>query len=307
MDPITHGLIGGVAARSLNVDRRRFWVMVGLGLAPDLDFIANLFGGWAHLFQHRGLTHSVVGIALQAIFYSWLLKRWDKGSFKTRAFHYSLPLMFHVLGDLLTNHGVPLLSPFSLQAFSWDVLGSINLLPTALTIAGLLWLNRSERSGWKATTPVWGVWVLYLCLVLTGKSYASKLVPSQSSMGVVPSLMNPFSWTGVSFDGDRRTYTHYSIDLLYGTCTNLGSFESPGTSYPVQMSMKGKKVKNFLTETRWPMVRVEETKDGWNVEWGHILYSTLGMVRSDINVRLSKDGRVLNEENVVKFWNPSLS
>jgi len=61
MDPLSHALMGGLAAKTLDVPQRRFWVMVGLSGIMDLDVVANYLGSWASLFQHRGMTHSLLG------------------------------------------------------------------------------------------------------------------------------------------------------------------------------------------------------------------------------------------------------
>src|SRR5690242_11931545 len=108
MDPLTHCLLGGMAAKTVGGSRRRFWIMVFLGAAPDLDVLASGLGSWAFALQHRGISHSLVGVFLQAVFYAWAFKSFDRGLFWRRAGHYSLPLALHVACDYLTSFGVPL-------------------------------------------------------------------------------------------------------------------------------------------------------------------------------------------------------
>ncbi len=308
MDPLTHCLIGAVSAKAVKASPRRFLVMGLLGLAPDLDVIMNVFGGWAHVFQHRGITHSFIGLFLQVIFYSALLKKWDKGSFNERAFHYSIPLALHVFCDYLTSYGVPLFSPFSLASFSWDLAGSLNLFPVALTIGALWFLHKKELHGWKATAPVWGMWVVYFMLMATGRGYAAKLTQGSGDMvTAVPSISSPLSWRALALDQKTNDYRHYEIDIWSGNVTFLGRSPQPGSDFPVQKSLNSPLVQEFMKDNRWPAVRVEETRSGWRVEWGSIIYSVRGMVRGKVAVNVSRDGAVTDQESVVSFWDPQLN
>src|ERR1051326_1285203 len=176
MDPLSHALIGGLSAKSMRVSKRRFWVMTLLGMAPDLDVLGNFLPGWAMAFQHRGITHSVVGLILQALFYAWILQRWDVGPFKERLFHYAIPIGAHILADLLTPYGVPLLAPFNFREFSFDLLSSLNLIPLVLMGVGLWWLHRRDRHGWRETRFLWVMWALYLVVSVTEKTYAAFIV-----------------------------------------------------------------------------------------------------------------------------------
>src|SRR5688572_27879989 len=105
MDPLTHVLMGGLAAKTLKVSPRRFWIMSLLGMAPDIDVLANGLGSWAFAIQHRGITHSFIGLIIQTFFYATVLGRYDKGIFRTRAWHYFFPLFFHLTCDFLTEYG----------------------------------------------------------------------------------------------------------------------------------------------------------------------------------------------------------
>lgn len=306
MDPLTHCLMGAVAAKAVHADRRRFWIMAFLGMAPDLDVLANYLPGWAQLFQHRGLTHSLLGVLVQPFLFAFLLRAWDNGFFRIRAFHYSLPIFLHVLCDLLTSYGVPLLSPFRQTSYSWNLAGSLNFIPLGLTILGLTWLHRQQRSGWRATAPVWAMWALYLVFIFTGKTYAARLAEaSPHPVVLVPSVMNPFSWDGVA--ASESDYATYVVDLLSGGVRVVGKYSRPGTEQPVQDSLKSPAVQEFVKRSRWPVVRV--MKDGLlsRVEWGELVFSVRGLARGHVAAFVTADGHVLRDDNIVTFWNPDLN
>jgi len=306
MDPLTHCIIGSVSAKAVHASPRRFWLMTLLGLVPDFDVVFNSFGGWATLLQHRGLSHSFLGVILQAAILAFALKKWDKGPFKERAFHYSLPIALHVFCDYLTSYGVPLLLPFSHSHFSWDLVGSVNLLPLGISALAVLWMHKREKSGLKVTAPVWAMWALYFMLSFSGRSYAMRLAATPN-LTMVPSVVNPFSWRAVSLDAKSHSYKHYTVDLLTRKVEYLGHSAQPNGDFPVQMSMSSPLVKDFIKNNRWPIVRTEKVSSGWRVEWGTIIYSVRGMVRGKVVVDVAADGRILNEQSVVSFWDPPLN
>lgn len=308
MDPLTHSLIGAVSAKGVKASPRRFWIMTWLGMVPDLDVLLNGFGGWAVLLQHRGITHSFVGLFLQAIFYSFLFKKYDKGPFGERALQYSIPMALHIFCDYLTSYGVPLFSPFSLANFSWDLAGSLNFFPVALTLLALFWLHKKKLHGWRAVTPVWAIWALYFVVVASGRSYAAHLTCAPSSMvTAIPSLSSPLSWRAVAVDAKNHDYRHYNVDIWSGSVTFLGRSPQPNNDFSVQKSLNSPLVQEFMKNNRWPTVRVKGTPTGWRVEWGSIIYSVRGMVRGKVAVDVDKDGHITNEQPIVSFWDPQLS
>ncbi len=79
MDNLAHTLAGLVLARTRLgklVPRASLWLVVGANV-PDVDILARLWGGkQAYLEYHRGITHSIVGIALQALLLAAVLHAW---------------------------------------------------------------------------------------------------------------------------------------------------------------------------------------------------------------------------------------
>src|SRR4051794_33590523 len=92
MDNITHTLTGVLlgeavarlspaSASNLNPERRRS-VLLGIGMIgsnlPDADFVASLItrSKLDYLSQHRGYTHTLIGIAVGAVVLSILVELW---------------------------------------------------------------------------------------------------------------------------------------------------------------------------------------------------------------------------------------
>ncbi len=133
----THALIGATAA--LVVIGTPAAAMVGaLGaLVPDVDHPGSTLGrrtfGASHivrwLFGHRGVTHSAVFVALCALSLLWEEKL---------GMAFVVGVASHVLADMVTPAGVPLLWPVGyryrlLPSRYWE------LLAVLLCGAALLW------------------------------------------------------------------------------------------------------------------------------------------------------------------------
>lgn len=70
MDNLTHTLVGLAAAKA-GLERLSFGttaVCLVAANSPDVDIVAVAGGRWFYLEQHRGITHSVVGVLALALF-----------------------------------------------------------------------------------------------------------------------------------------------------------------------------------------------------------------------------------------------
>lgn len=305
MDPLTHSLVGGLAAKTMNVPRRRFWIMLLLGMAPDLDVLANGLGGWAHLFHHRGFSHSMLGVVLQTGFYAWALRRLDPGPFRQRAFAYVLPIGLHVLCDALTGYGVPLFSPFGLEEFSVDLVVNLSVIPWVFMVPAFLLMARGrlqERTGVRWMLVAWAV---YFGLSAAGKVTAGLMASAHAThYDTVPSVYNPFQWRVIASEPALHVYRDWEVNLLTGTVSLNREFPMPNGDFPVQASMMSADVKEFLDDTRWPVVRYRQSDDGWRVEWGSLLFSVRGAARGKLDVALTDAGDVISANRSIRFWDP---
>jgi len=304
MDPLTHSLIGGLSAQTAGVSRRRFWIMFGLGSVMDLDIVTNWCGDWASFLQHRGISHSILGVVLQVVFFAFIFKRIDRGTFRERAFYYSIPLSLHLLCDYLTSFGIPLFLPFSLKSYSLGVIGCVNLIPMAIAGGTLIYMYLKDRSGWRAAGWAWITWGIYLGLVSFGKVYAANIAEGGPSLTPIPTLMNPFKWQAISADSKNHAYHRYLIDIWRRQTTHLNDIPMPNGDFPVRSSMASPLVREYLKNSVWPVVRMQKKNGGWEVEWGRLIFGMRGLVRGNILIEMDESGKIREEKKVVSFWNP---
>lgn len=308
MDPLTHGLVGGLVAKTAGGSRNRLWILMFLSEAPDLDVVFSPLGSWAFFLQHRGISHSFVGVIAQAIFFAWVLKRWDPGAFWQRAALYSVPLFLHSFCDFLTSYGVPLFSPFTLRDFSADVTPAITVIPIVFMLWGLIPMIREQRQGWRYTKPIWAAWGIYLMFSFGSQAYASHLMKPYENgtdrISIVSGMLNPFGWTAVEQRADCCRYRASHINVLTRKIEPKMVLEAGTDQMAVLGSMASSEVQHFMAISRWPVARTTPTDSGWNVDWGKVIFSSRGVVRGQVRVQVGLDGKILKEGHIFEFWDP---
>lgn len=158
MDNLTHTLVGLVAAKA-GLERASAYattVCVVAANAPDADILAAAKGRWFYLENHRGITHSIVGVVALAIaiplaFYliEKLFARWRGTETKIRLRGLLLASFVasatHPVLDWTNNYGVRPFLPWSgkwyygdlvfiVDPYIWLVLGGAAMLATATNI-----------------------------------------------------------------------------------------------------------------------------------------------------------------------------
>lgn len=133
MDPITHGLIGLAIAKftgnDISIsDAATISIVVG-SIFPDVDIVFQKWGDYVYLKNHRGLTHSILGIMASAALLALLLSSIFRGAGITNLFLWSLiGGLSHSAFDLLNSYGAKLLWPFCNKRFSFGIINSFDPL-----------------------------------------------------------------------------------------------------------------------------------------------------------------------------------
>lgn len=160
MENLCHTLVGAALARA-GLDRLSPLAtpvaLVGANL-PDLDVVVSFWGELAYLEHHRGITHSVVGLAMQApllagaaVAASAVLRRRDPAAAPARFLPLllvaSIALASHTLLDFTNSYGVKPWLPFDATWYYADLVFIVDpwmwlLLGGALFCGGRLTLGR---------------------------------------------------------------------------------------------------------------------------------------------------------------------
>jgi inner membrane protein len=164
VDPATHALTSFALARGFS-PRRPWWFVLGVVLAgtiADTDLVSALFGPGAYFSTRHSFTHSIAGmvvVVLVAVGIALGLRRRGGPSRKptrdaqnapqkagstsaseTAALFIAVTLaaVLHMLIDLCTSAGVPVLWPWRETRFAWDWLPGVDPWILALLLAGIL-------------------------------------------------------------------------------------------------------------------------------------------------------------------------
>jgi inner membrane protein len=203
MDNLTHSFIGLAASKAglgkLSPGTTTLCLLAAN--APDSDIVSLMFGRWAYIQQHRGITHSLAGtfalaLALPLVFYlvDALIARTRNRARSIRLRGLLIASIVvsatHPLMDWTNNYGVRLLLPwnprwfygdlvFIIDPLLWMVLGGAVFLLTsetrkqivawfviALITGFLVFLGPANRGGLANATVLRIVWITALVSLL---------------------------------------------------------------------------------------------------------------------------------------------
>lgn len=230
MDPVTHLLTGACLARA-GLNRKTALATLTMTLAteaPDLDVVANFWGGVTGLQHHRGFTHSLFGAPFVAAFtvagvYGIYRLRRSRGKAPTMAPRWALLFAFawlgalvHLFQDSTNSYGVRPFAPFSPRWYSWDIVPIIDpfmllALFLALVVPAISGLISEEVGAQKGRFRGRGA-AIFALVVLGGLIFARFIehrravvaLNSVTYSGENPvrvsafaTIWNPFSWNAV--------------------------------------------------------------------------------------------------------------
>ena len=167
MDPLTHGLLGAVAAKAVlgrRLGHAGWMIGAAAGMLPDVDFfIRSEADPLLNIELHRQFTHSLVAIpvggALAAL--PWLTFRKFRGEWRSALAAGLVGYATHGVLDACTTYGTHLAWPFSPARESWNLMTTIGPLFTLFLLLGLVFAARKH-----SRAPA--VAALALCLAYVG-------------------------------------------------------------------------------------------------------------------------------------------
>ena len=194
MDIFTHALIPYLLGRSLGRSDSEVAALVVGGIAPDLDVLIswiNYLHPTTLLLVHRGITHSLLfgiltaAIAIKAVSLDCANDRLGRRMppFTATAVAWaSLGVLIHLVLDMLTTRGVPLLYPLDSTRWSLEL---FFYSETLLTVASLAIIVSIYRLGCRRPLLLLTIVLLLLVVLggirMEGKLEAKAAVPGSES------------------------------------------------------------------------------------------------------------------------------
>jgi inner membrane protein len=217
MDPVTHGLTGAVLAEAgftRHLGTRCRYVLTATAMFPDIDIVYRLQGLPTYIENHRGLTHSYLGLILSGVFIGALLGRLDE---ERRYIPWMaaawVALFSHQILDLITSYGTVLLYPFSNRRYYFDWVFILDLFLTGTLLLTLI-LSRLKSSRGIARARkglmIAAAYVLFCALNHSIAMYQLKSSAKQNGipftrLAAIPQPLLPIRWSGI-LDADLHYY-----------------------------------------------------------------------------------------------------
>lgn len=217
MDPITQGLLGGVAAQvTTRKDYFRLATGAGFlaGILPDLDLlIRSSTDPLLSLQYHRYFTHALIFIPVGGFiagFLYWVLRR-RKPPIGITLWAATVGFATHGLLDALTSYGTVLFWPFSQTRVFLDALPIISPLFSLVLLLGLL-LTCWQKRRWPALLALLFVfsyislgWVQRDRALDLQKQIANQRGHEWERGRVIPTLGNILLWRSI-YESDGKIF-----------------------------------------------------------------------------------------------------
>jgi inner membrane protein len=289
MEPVTHLLTGAVLARA-GFNRKAAYATLAMTLAaeiPDIDTLWSIQGPVAAFQHHRGWTHALLGLPLEAavvVGAVWLLHRWH-----TRRDHAKPPaapvrwwllygfcivaLLSHLLLDWTNNYGLRPFFPFSPRWYAGSFVFIFEpvmfaLLLIALIAPALFGLVSNEVG---ARKPVfrgqgWAIAALVAIVALWGwrvveRQDAIALLQAEDFGAPItrvfasPHPVNPFRWSVIV--ETPAFYQLATVDTLNNTVTTSREadiFYKPPTTLATLVAKRTWLGEVYLDWSSYPLV-----------------------------------------------------
>ncbi|MFQ6104751.1 MAG: metal-dependent hydrolase [Candidatus Glassbacteria bacterium] len=314
MDIATHILAGRAAGKiSGETKAAALAGMIG-GVLPDTDSLALFSPPLEEVLERRGCLHSIVSVFLTAVLITLICSAARKSHRKTVFLAALGGGLTHLLLDVITPWGVPLLWPLS-RDFSLGITRGfdpwISLLVLAMTYftwprGKASWnrgthtvaCNKTMRSRCLALSA--GFLILaYLALRLFLQAASLETFPDSDSYrasSYALSATNPFRWrvvmmTGESIDIHKVVVPDRPLKLL-----SFPVVESPC----IELSKSGKLASRYLRRAEYPHADFFPGENISTVVWRDMRDQLLHTYRSgEVRVTIDcKTGKIVREEKI---------
>lgn len=201
MDPVTHGLVG-LALGSMTGDMNPFTNPMVLGsligsMIPDGDIIYQYWGDYVYLKNHRGISHSIPGIAALSFIVAGIIRLFFTGySFSSILLWTLMGCLSHIGLDIFNSYGASILWPIKSKKIG---LGLLMIFDPLLVICALgVYFNNIRNLSWTAVFV--GLFAFYMMFrALMAKKIEREVKKRFSDFRiekvvVLPSSVRMFYW-----------------------------------------------------------------------------------------------------------------
>lgn len=278
MDPLTHGLVGALAAQAVTRHRRiRPTLITGFfaALLADLDmFIYSTSDPLLNVEIHRQFTHSLLFIPVGALVAA-LIMFWFQRRYLSMAEVYVISFVGFATSGLLdafTSYGTQLFWPFSDARFAWNMVSVVDPVITIGLMVAFYMLFRPERhslapprtSKWAYIGIGWLSFFLLFGYVQRERAKSATLDIAREQLHIIdrmvvkPTLGNRVLWRSTYITNDT-IYTNGVRLRYFGETVIYNGESAPLVTLSDFGALRG-------TEHHDDLLRFDHLSDGYLVQ-----------------------------------------
>ena len=327
MDNLTHTLTG-IAISQAGFNRKTRYATLALVIGsnlPDIDSVSGFWGSVTYLEHHRGITHSIIGVATLGIALAagiYLLGKRARPKATGPPLDGRWLLLAccvatgsHLLFDFTNSYGVRPFLPFSGQWYAWGIEPIVDPLLWLALIAGLglpaLFRLITEEVGARKTGFQTGA-IFSLCAIVAlwglrdfSHRRALNMLDSiryhqtdAQRLGAFPTFTNPFDWTGVVETSGAFYVLPVSTLSASLELANARVFHKPGPSAALKTALETRTARVFMDFARFPWPEVIPTESGITVIVRDLRFQSANSRGGGFAIRIKLDQQlhVLSQE-----------
>lgn len=204
MDPVTHIITGIAVSKVMGVQMSItdpvFTAVVLGSVFPDTDILLQKWGHYVYLKNHRGFTHSIIGILLSALLLTVLLGLIYKDfSYFKILVGILIGMLSHIFLDLQNSYGAKFLWPFYKKKITVSLFIVFDPIYLSLILSFIFIVNLD------ASMMVVSLLISYVLLrmLMKGLLYLEiERLIDKGKIRIYPSLTNLFKWNFVLDDSE---------------------------------------------------------------------------------------------------------
>jgi inner membrane protein len=219
MDPVTHAITGVAVSKVLNqpidISNPVFTAIVVGSVFPDIDILLQKGGDYVYLKNHRGVTHSIIGLTISSLLISFILFMIFRTSFIGILLGTWAGLFSHVAWDVFNSYGAKFFWPFYKKKISYSLLVVFDPIIFLQILAFIL------LDGWRQLPVIisFGVYLLFRLFMKLEVIRKAKTMLNNGIVKVYPSITNWFKWQFIV--ENKETYLVGERNFLNGRIKKL--------------------------------------------------------------------------------------
>lgn len=301
MDPVSHAVIGMAVSTAgqdvFSIMSPITMATVAGSLIPDGDIVLRAWGGSSYLKHHRGISHSLVGIGIEAVFVGLALKMfYPSAALRSLIFWSFIGALTHILSDILNSYGAKIFWPFSKRKKSLSLLTLTDPVVFILSVLSIF----SSGYGWGYNDYIIFAFLLYLASKVIMRIWALGLLKKEyndkyniEKIHLLPSMIAGHKFHYIVEDSLHRIVGE--IDFFLNKIKIIDTFRKID-HITKEHILESKTAKYFRDFTPIFHINIEKINNGHKALLTDLRYILRGKFLHHATIIYDKDMRIIEEK-----------